>query len=596
MKTTQSLRAIGAALPPRRDQQQLVTAAAAPRNDWGTSINVPAARDRMWDVFEREQKPNEVRSTLAAALNGDLHFQALLFTAMMDTWPKLQKSIQEISRMVTTAPWKVLPYRERGEKPEEGAETLASEVETLLWGMKPRAERMEDGLEGTIAGLVRGYYYGHRVAEIRWEKSAGKWSPRCTKSVPARYYGYPYYDPKEDAEDRLMFDPNGSTGARAYVDFEPNRFLIGIHAGHDGHPSVAAPLRALAGYWLAAVYGLKWFMSFTQLYGVPWRHAEVADVADVPGVRSAMAEIGSTGYIITKAGTKINVMEAAKGGDAIPQAALLELADRQCEQFILGQTLTSGTDGSGSRALGEVHQDTLNSAVSGVADFVGGVLTHQLIPAIVAVNYGERSDLPEMWARNEEAKDEKAAAERMAIVSTLGIPVGREWAYEDLGIPVPVDGEDVIFQPAADGVAGDPPPGDGFPHETKPGLETAEEEDGEEEAPPDATGGKKPVKAADATGAKPLTVDQLSGAVLEGLTGVSEEWLRPVRPFFERLAALAMSKHATDDDFLAALERAQRQMPELFDLLDAGSLQTAFEQAIGTGMLAGSLDEAAKLP
>ena len=546
----------------------------------------------MWDVFEREQTPNDVRSTLAAALNGDLHFQSLLFTAMMDTWPKLQKSIEEISRMVVTAPWKVLPYCERGEDPDDGAEALAREVEAMLWGMKPRAERLEDGLEGTIAGLVRGYYYGHRVAEIRWDKSGGAWEPRCTKAVPARFYGYPYYDPKKDAEDRLMFDPNGSTGARSYVDFEPNRFLIGIHAGHDGHPSVAAPLRALAGYWLAAVYGLKWFMSFTQLYGVPWRHAEVADVADVSGVRAAMAEIGSTGYIITKTGTKINVLEASKGGTAIPQAALLDLADRQCEQFILGQTLTSGTDGTGSRALGEVHQNTLNSVVSGVADFVGSVLTHQLIPAIVAVNYGERTDLPEMWARTEESKDEKAAAERMAIVSTLGIPVGKAWAYDDLGIPVPAEGEDVIFQPSADGVAGDPLPGVAdLPHETKPGLELDKDE-----TENDQENQVKPVEAADATSAKPLTVDQLSGAVLEGLTGVSAEWLRPVRPFFERLAALAMSKHVTDEDFAAALEKAQRQMPELFDLLDAGSLQTAFERAIGSGMLAGSFDEASKLP
>ena len=86
-----------------------------------------------------------------------------------------------------------------------------------------------------------------------------------------------------------------------------------------------------------------------------------------------------------------------------------------------------------------------------------------------------------------------------------------------------------------------------------------------------------------------LTVDQLSTAVLEGLTGVSREWLSPVRPFFERLAALAMSKHVTDEDFLAALEKARKELPELFELMDARRLQDAFEAAIGSAALAGSV-------
>lgn len=79
--------------------------------------------------------------------------------------------------------------------------------------------------------------------------------------------------------------------------------------------------------------------------------------------------------------------------------------------------------------------------------------------------------------------------------------------------------------------------------------------------------------AAAAADEAPLTVARLSTAVLEGIIGVSREWLSPVRPFFERLAALAMSKHVTDEDFLAALEKARKEQPELFELMDARGLQ-----------------------
>ena len=587
-------------LPPKRTDS-LVSAAAAPTpvgNDWGSSINIPLARDRMLDYFEREQLPGDVRSTLSAALNGDLHYQHMLFTAMIDTWPKLQKAIEEVGRQVSVAPWKIHPYAERGEKPDEKAEGHAKEIETLVWGMKPKTERMENGLEDTIKALVRGYYYGHAVCEIRWEKQNGTWRPRATKTVPARFYGYPYSAMStEDPEDRLMFDPSGMRGSRSFEDFAPNRFLIGIHAGHAGHPSTAAPLRALAGYWLAAVYGLKWFMSFTQLYGIPWRHAEVADTKDESAVRSALAGIGANGYIVTKTGTKINVLDAAKGGDALPQKALIDLADQQCDQFILGQTLTSGTGSTGSRALGEVHQTTLDGVIDGVSDYVGGILTHQLIPAIVAANYGNSlgENLPEMWAKREDVKDEQGLADRDEKIGiTSGkVPVSKAWFYERHGIPTPaaddellIEGGQPISPPSPDGLPGDPAAGSRTsPHETKGGPGDSINDDGEDDEE-----GKKPkpqVQAADAS--KPLTVDQLSTAVLEGLTGVSKDWLSPVKPFFDRLAALAMSKHVTDEDFTAALIKAQAQLPEIFDLMDSHALEEAFMAAISSAALAGSV-------
>ena len=50
-----------------------------------------------------------------------------------------------------------------------------------------------------------------------------------------------------------------------------------------------------------------------------------------------------------------------------------------------------------------------------------------------------------------------------------------------------------------------------------------------------------------------------------------------------------MSRHVTDEDFLAALEKAQAQLPEIFDLLDTAALQQAFEEAVGSACLAGSV-------
>ena len=103
----------------------------------------------------------------------------------------------------------------------------------------------------------------------------------------------------------------------------------------------------------------------------------------------------------------------------------------------------------------------------------------------------------------------------------------------------------------------------------------------------DDFGINKKLESANAT--RP-TIDQLSDNVLESLTGVTREWLSPVRPHFEKLAAMAMSKQVSDADFIEALEKSQRDIPELFDKLNVEALQTHMNDAIGTAMIAGSVE------
>ncbi len=558
---------VGAGLPARRDALRIEAADAGSfegLSGGADSIIVPKAQDRLLELIEREQLPGDVRATLAGALTGDLRRQQLLFQAMIDTWPRLQKALGEVKRAVRKAPWQVKAWAPRGGEPNAAAEALAKDVEGAIWSMRPDAPRATKGFEGTVEELAMGYFLGHQVLEVRWEREGALWRPGSTKVVPPRFYGYPY----ESGEDRLMLDRTGGMGAvNQFEDFPEHRFLLAVNGGHPGHAAVAAPLRALAGYWLAAVYGLKWLLQFAQLCGVPFRWAEYANEADKPKICRMLESIGSAGWGAFPVGTKLNFVEARRSAEQLPQKVLIEMADEQCDIFILGQTLTSSEGDAGSRALGEVHATVRQDVIEGVCDFVGEVLSYQLAPSLVTLNHGrDRTDVPGIWAVFEKAKDEKALAERDRIlVKELGMPVGKAWLYERHGVPLPTDGEEV-FEPVSAET-----PADG------------------KEAPVKGKG--KPVEkveAADA-GIEPVTVDRLSASVLEGLTGVSRDWLSPVRPFFERLAALAMAKQVTDEDFLAALEKARRELPELFDVLDKQALEEAFENAIGSAMLAGSV-------
>jgi hypothetical protein len=99
---------------------------------------------------------------------------------------------------------------------------------------------------------------------------------------------------------------------------------------------------------------------------------------------------------------------------------------------------------------------------------------------------------------------------------------------------------------------------------------------------------QRSVEAADASVRR--TVNQLAESVLGGLPGVSREWLSPVRPFFLKLGAYALSrKLVSDDAFMIIILTARADLPGLFDKLNTQALEDAFMNAISSAALAGSV-------
>lgn len=564
-------------LPPRRVSAALSVSEVNQRNyaDLSQGIVIDSAQDRLRDIYERVVMPQDLKGSLDSAINGNMEEWSRIVQAMFDTWPRLQKNVSEIQRAARKAPWKCNPYTRRGGKPTPKAEELADELGNLIWETSPRVECHEMALEGMVESLVMAYFSGFSVTEVMWENAPEGWIPRAYKNLPARCYGYPTYG--DYGEDRLMLNKSGSyTGE--FEDFAsyPNKFLIGIRVGHDGHPLLSSPLRVLTGWWLACVFGLQWFMEYAQLFGVPFRHVKYSGDANGRAQLCAMMQqIGSAGYMVTDTNADVTVVANNQSAANLPQKELLSMADEQCDTFILGQTLTTSVGDSGSRALGTVHEGVRQDVIEGVCDFVGTVITKQLIPYWMRVNYGNTEEAPEFYPEWPEPKDEKAEAERMEILTRIGVPMPQQYVYETLGVPIPTEGE-TLFTPIpptspgdalpdakpANGVQGDPATGRDSPHETKR------------------------VTAAEAKETK--EVDKLVDATLEGLTGVQRKWLAPVKPFFLDLIKKAESEELSDDDFLEALEKTQRELPEVFGMLDTQALEEAFQKAIGTGMIAGA--------
>ena len=127
-----------------------------------------------------------------------------------------------------------------------------------------------------------------------------------------------------------------------------------------------------------------------------------------------------------------------------------ELVDDFCNseitKAILGGTLTSrGSDGGGSRALGEVHERKENKISEADAKALEAVVNKNLIRPLVLYNFGPVAKCP-MWKiayEPQENIDSKAA--RFAVARTeIGLPLSKTQIREELELDAPRDEEDAL--------------------------------------------------------------------------------------------------------------------------------------------------------
>jgi hypothetical protein len=114
-----------------------------------------------------------------------------------------------------------------------------------------------------------------------------------------------------------------------------------------------------------------------------------------------------------------------------------------------------------------------------VSSWVADIITTQLIPAIVRMNFGfvASEDMPYCEMDIPVVKDEKAVAERIKLYKEIGVEMPRLWVYEELGIPVPNEGEEIFGKEIEDidllPVDDLPPPVDGIPPAEQDEIESA---------------------------------------------------------------------------------------------------------------------------
>lgn len=418
----------------------------------------PEARARWTGFLARDYTPERIETILRGALWGDHVSQWELFTLMEDTWPRLNKALQELKRAVTQMDWRIEPWAEEGQAPTQDAELRARLVSRAIWTMRPRPEEAAAGFEATVEDLLDAWAKGVAVQEVEWEVRAGGSAMPRMIAPKATHWVHPQNYLWTDAGELALRISDGINAAPGLVQtgsdsmpFPPDKFLIGVCKARSGPALGGALLRPLAWWWTAANFSAGWLLNLAQVFGLPIRWASYAPGSPtelVDKICAMLENMGSNAWAAFPAGTQIELKEPTKGGGQWPQDSLLDRADRQVDLLILGQTLTTTEGQSGTMALGSVHKGIRDEIIQAAADWVATVLNQQLVPSIVRMNFGTDTEAPEFCPKREEARDLKADADRICQLLDRSVPIPRDWLYRSQQIPLPQEGEEVITGPA----------------------------------------------------------------------------------------------------------------------------------------------------
>ena len=217
----------------------------------------------------------------------------------------------------------------------------------------PEAELLTQELNEWFVELAtcahNALFFGYSVQEAIYERKDTHIGLEWIGEKPMEWF-----EPKNDG--RLIY--RSESGFEGEVDQTVKFFLTRRKSSYK-QPYGKALLASL--YWLFFFKqnGFKFWAKFLERFGTPILLGKVKDGSDedVQAMNDALLSAHAQSVVSIDAEDDVEVLGVAQGTAGTSFETFNTEIKRQIQKLILGQTLTSGTDNSGSRALGVVHEN-----------------------------------------------------------------------------------------------------------------------------------------------------------------------------------------------------------------------------------------------
>lgn len=337
-----------------------------------------------------------------------------------------------------------------------------------------------DELEDELFDVLDAVGKGYSVTEIVWDIDRSRWFPARLEWRDPRWFDFDRSDGRTvllrvDGDDPLaqrglnrMFQ---SGFGRA--DLPPHKFIIHTHKAKSGLPIRGGLARVAAWAWMFKTYSLKDWVIFAEVYGQPIRvgkYGAGASPADKETLFRAVANIASDCAAIIPDSMLIEFVKAEGAGGSTTSSTLLykglcDWLDQQVSKAVLGQTTTTDAI-SGGHAVAREHRLVQEDIERSDAKLLAGTLNRQLVPNLVAFNFGPQRLYPRLRIGRTEPVDLEAETRALERLVPLGLEVEASIVRDRLGYPDPPPGATLLQRGAGParglpGAAGGEVPGGG---------------------------------------------------------------------------------------------------------------------------------------
>ncbi len=228
--------------------------------------------------------------------------------------------------------------------------------------------------ERIFTEAIKARLYGFSPMECIWNTSGSIWYIEDIVGKPAEWFRY---DTKNQL--RLMKKDTGREGILATHEAMPYKFIVPRHKASYKNPYGKAALSLC--FWPVAFKkgGLKFWLKMVEKYGIPFLIGKQPRNAGEKATETLLDQLSNMvqdAVGVIPDDSSVEVLEAGgKGASGDLFEKHVRYHDGSIAKAIIGQTLTSssGEQGSGSYALGEVHLQVFDNIKFGTAKLVKSV-------------------------------------------------------------------------------------------------------------------------------------------------------------------------------------------------------------------------------
>lgn len=378
--------------------------------------------------------PQRLSSILSAADIGDVWQLIDLENEARQKDGHLQCILATRELAVAGLPWEIVAP-ERGTSRDKSAAAFATEVFQAL-----------DDLPRLFSHLQGAVYHGHGVAEARWERVAGDVIPTCYTMQSARRFAFDQTNQKLHWEDVS----GGSTAASPGIpmdSFPAGQFII-----HQPRINGDVPCREGLGrvlMWAALMrnWAIRDWLALAELAWKPYRvgsYEKRADKEDIDNLVTLLRQMSTSGIAVHPDTTKLEIhWPDAKQGTGSNHGDLIAFLAAEMSKATLGQTLTTEQGKVGSQALGNVHNDVRKDIRESDARALAATIRRDILAPLIRYNYSASVKVPLFRFLTEDAPDLLNLAKVGEIVGGL-MPTPQSWLRDQMGIPEPAEGEEIL--------------------------------------------------------------------------------------------------------------------------------------------------------